>query len=76
MELRSKETISDEDIKLAKDTIPYIFNLNFDLLPFYEDMKNDKIMSKLTQIFIGLKNPTTTTVFESLVDSIINNKFL
>jgi DNA-3-methyladenine glycosylase II len=74
VELKSDEDISDEDEKLAKEAIFYIFNLDFDLFPFYEAMKNDKIMSKLTQELAGLKNPTTPTIFESLVDSIIEQQ--
>lgn len=73
-ELVSNETISEEDERLTKETISYIFNLDFDLCPFYKDMKNDKIMSKLAQKLAGLKNPTTPTIFESLVDSIIEQQ--
>ncbi len=73
-ELKSNESISDEDIKLTRDTISYIFNLDFNLLPFYNDMKNDKIMSKVTKRLSGLNNPTTPTIFESLVDSIIEQQ--
>jgi len=42
--------------------VSYIFNLDFDLLPFYEKIKNDEIMSKLAKKLVGLKNPTTATV--------------
>ena len=74
VELKSDESISDEYMELTKETVSYIFNLDFDLLPFYEDMKNDKVMSKLTQMLSGLKNPTTSTIFEALVDSIIEQQ--
>ncbi len=74
VELVSNEPISDEDVESTKKIIFYIFNLDFDLLPFYKDMKDDKIMSKLIQSLAGLKNPTTPTIFESLVDSIIEQQ--
>lgn len=74
VELKSNEIILHEDKQLAKKTISYIFNIDFDLHPFYEAMKNDKIMSKLTRQLAGLKNPTTPTVFESLVDSIVEQQ--
>jgi len=64
VELKFNETISNEDKQLAEEVISYIFNLDFDLSPFYEDMKNDKIMLTVTQMLFGLKNPTTLTIFE------------
>lgn len=51
-----------------------LFSLNLDLKPFYETVKNDKTMTHLTRKLRGLKNPTTPTVFEALVDSIIEQQ--
>ena len=37
-------------------------------------MENDPAMHQITQQLYGLKNPTTPTVFESLVDSIVEQQ--
>ncbi len=74
VELRSNSAITEEDKKKAEETANALFSLDFDLKPFYEGVKNDKIMACLTQKLWGLKNPTTQTVFEALVDSIVEQQ--
>jgi len=74
VELQSNEEISNNDGKLIDEIIRSLFNLTFDLTAFYEEVKNDPILSKLTQRFRGLKSPTTPTAFEALVDSIIEQQ--
>ena len=74
VELKSDGTISDEDSKIALKIILDIFNMDFDLKLFYEAVKNDEIMFKLTKELYGLKTPTTPTVFEALVDSIVEQQ--
>ena len=39
-----------------------------------KDVENDPAMHQITQQLYGLKNPTTPTVFESLVDSIVEQQ--
>jgi DNA-3-methyladenine glycosylase II len=51
-----------------------LFNLNLDLLPFYEAVKSDRIMLQITRRLWGLHSPSTATVFEALVDSIIEQQ--
>jgi DNA-3-methyladenine glycosylase II len=74
VELKSNQEISHDDKKRAKEIIDSLFNLKLDLTQFYESVKNDKTMSKLAQKLRGLKGPTTPTVFEALVDSIIEQQ--
>jgi DNA-3-methyladenine glycosylase II len=74
VDLRSGEEIIDNDRKLARECVISIFNLNFDLEQFYESIKNDEIMSSVAHRLRGLKSPTTQTVFESLVDSIVEQQ--
>ena len=74
VELRSNAGINRQDIKKAEDTIKFLFSLDFDLKPFYERVKEDKIMASLTSNLWGLKSPTTLTVFEALVDSIVEQQ--
>ena len=48
--------------------------MDFDLNFFYNDVENEPVMHQMTQQLYGLKNPTTPTVFESLVDSIVEQQ--
>jgi DNA-3-methyladenine glycosylase II len=72
--LRSDKKLTQEDKKKAEEAISVLFNLNFDLAPFYKEVKKDKVMACLTQKLRGLKSPTTQTVFEALVDSIVEQQ--
>ena len=74
VELKSNSPINAEEKKKAESLISYIFNLGFPLASFYEEVKANPIMHKITQKLYGLKNPTTPTVFEALVDSIIEQQ--
>lgn len=64
---RSTETILGKIV----DTI---FNLNLDLQPFYEIAQNDALLKYLVKELKGLRSPTTSTVFEALVDSIVEQQ--
>jgi DNA-3-methyladenine glycosylase II len=74
VELKSDRSITGEDTKTARAAVTALFNLNLDLKPFYETIKSDGIMAQLTRELWGLKNPTTPTVFEALVDSIVEQQ--
>jgi len=74
VELKSNREITAEDTKKAEKTVKALFSLNLDLKPFYETVKGDKIMAHLTRKLWGLKIPTTPTVFEALVDSIVEQQ--
>lgn len=69
-ELESESDFSCEDVQTVRKTISLIFNLNLDLKPFYKAAKGDEVMKRITNKLHGLRNPTTPTVFEALVDSI------
>jgi DNA-3-methyladenine glycosylase II len=72
--LKSNTKITDNDKISAENTIVYMFNLDFDLKEFYEYIKNDPVISKITKEFRGLNNLTTATVFEALASSIIEQQ--
>ena len=74
LEIKSNQPITSKVIKQAEEMVNFIFNFDFDLCTFYNDIKNEPIMNKLSEKLFGLKNPTTPTVFESLVDSIIEQQ--
>jgi DNA-3-methyladenine glycosylase II len=74
VELKSNSTVTEEDKKIAEKIIITLFGLDFDLKPFYEEVKSNEKMARLTQKLWGLKSPTTPTVFEALVDSIVEQQ--
>jgi DNA-3-methyladenine glycosylase II len=72
--LKSDKKINVDDRISAEKIIAYMFNLDFNLAEFYEDVKTDIILSKITGEFRGLNNLTTATVFEGLASSIIEQQ--
>jgi DNA-3-methyladenine glycosylase II len=74
VELNSNKPLTPKDKQTAAETIRFIFNLGFDLFAFYKDVENDLVMHQIAKLLFGLKNPTTPTIFESLVDSIVEQQ--
>jgi DNA-3-methyladenine glycosylase II len=74
VELTSNNPITLQEKQTAETTIRFVFNLDSNLCSFYKDAENDPAMKQITQQLYGLKNPTTPTVFESLVDSIVEQQ--
>ena len=74
VELESNKPITPKDIQTAEKNVRFIFNLDFNLCAFYKDIENEPVMHQITQKLYGLKNPTTPTVFESLIDSIVEQQ--
>ncbi len=66
--------ISSEDAKTICSNVPAMFNLDLDLAAFYEYVKKDKVLAPLNRRLRGLRSPTTPTVFEALVSSIIEQQ--
>jgi DNA-3-methyladenine glycosylase II len=65
---------SNDEAARAEEIVRRLFNIDLDLLPFYEAVKDDTVMSALTDRLRGLRNPATQTIFEALVDSIIEQQ--
>lgn len=74
IELMSNQPSTAQTRQKAKELIEYIFNLNFDLKTVYQQTETDPIIHKITQQLVGFKYPTTTTAFESFVDSIVEQQ--
>ncbi|HUV02817.1 MAG TPA: DNA-3-methyladenine glycosylase [Desulfobacteria bacterium] len=74
VELQSNEAIANEEKQQIEDLVRSLFNFSLDLTAFYDAVRNDKIMQTVTQRLRGLKSPTTPTIFEALVDSIIEQQ--
>jgi DNA-3-methyladenine glycosylase II len=58
----------------VRDAVIALFNIYDDLIPFYRAVDEDPVMSRLVRDLEGLKVPTTATVFEALVDSVIEQQ--
>jgi DNA-3-methyladenine glycosylase II len=72
--LKSNRKISRDSKEKARQTVNNILNLDLDLKVFYEYVRNDKILAEVIRQLRGLRGPTTPTVFEALVDSIIEQQ--
>jgi DNA-3-methyladenine glycosylase II len=74
VELKSNHAITAKDRENAGAALTNLFSLELDLKPFYKKVEDDKIMAHLTHELWGLKNPVTPTVFEALIDSIVEQQ--
>jgi DNA-3-methyladenine glycosylase II len=74
LELQSNSPFSKQQIQKAKEMVMCIFSLNLPLKDFYNQVKPDQVMTKITQKLYGLKFPTTATVFEALVYAIVEQQ--
>ncbi len=72
--LESNNPLNAETTAQVQKALKFIFNLDFDLFSFYTEIKSNPTLHKIAQRLFGLKNPTTPTVFESLVDSIVEQQ--
>ena len=74
VELKSNKPITPKTKQAAQQVIAYIFSLNFDLSSFYKEVEEDHVMHQITQQLYGFKFPTMPTVFEGLVDAIVEQQ--
>ncbi|MDY9922713.1 DNA-3-methyladenine glycosylase [Methanobacterium sp.] len=70
----SKDELSQDILNSVPQMVHKIFNLGLDLHPFYEAIKSDDTMARITGKLYGLKNPSTPTLFEAITDSIIEQQ--
>lgn len=74
VQLNSTKELSEAEKAEAKKAICDFLNLNLDVSRFYEDVKHDVTLAKITQRLRGLRIPTAPTVYEALVDSIVEQQ--
>ena len=74
IELHSSKPITPTNKHEALQAIKRIFSLDFDLGVFYKDVENDHVMRQITPQLYGYKFTTTPTVFESLIDAIVEQQ--
>jgi DNA-3-methyladenine glycosylase II len=72
--VRSNIPLLKSGMKEIQNLVSSMFNITEDITPFYEAMEQDAIMTDLLRQLRGLKAPTTPTVFEALVDSVIEQQ--
>jgi DNA-3-methyladenine glycosylase II len=72
--LRTDKTLRQGETEQAGELISRILNLNDDLTQFYNEIRNDLPMYALTEHLYGLKVPTTPSLFEALIASIIEQQ--
>ena len=72
--LQPENALSGSGKTEVSNLISSMFNINEDLAPFYQAMENDSVMASLISQLHGVKSPTTPTVFEALVDSVIEQQ--
>ncbi len=58
----------------ATERARVLFNSDLDLNRFYEDIRQDPILATIARNLRGLRSPTTSTVFEALIDSIVEQQ--
>jgi len=73
-EFTSDRPLTDRDASAAHAVISSVFNAHLDVKPFYHAIRNDPVMTELSGRLSGLKNPATPTVFQALVESIIEQQ--
>jgi DNA-3-methyladenine glycosylase II len=72
--LEGKDDVSTHELKRAAEVASSLFNTKLALNPFYAEVKKDKTFTRLLRKLRGLRSPTTPTVFEALVDSIVEQQ--
>ena len=74
VKIQSDREISREKKNVARIFVSRLLNARFGLVPFYEYIAKDRILEELTRRLRGLRIPSTPTVFEALVDSIVEQQ--
>jgi len=73
-DLYSGEPLQEADLSSARVQMEGLLNMGLDLLPFYGVVREDPVMSSLVRQLRGLCSPTTPTVYEALITSIIEQQ--
>jgi DNA-3-methyladenine glycosylase II len=73
-ELKTNNPLTTAEIKKAQKIINFLFSLDFNPTDFYKTTQKDPIIAKITKQLCGMRSPTTQTVYEALVDSIVEQQ--
>jgi DNA-3-methyladenine glycosylase II len=66
--------LPDDVTDAVGEAVNRLFNLDLDLSPFERAVVSDPVMSAIVRELRGLKPPRTATLFEALVDSVIEQQ--
>lgn len=72
--LRSDYPVSADTAKRAESLVASMLSISDDLSPFYRAVAGDPVLADLTVRLRGLRAPVTPTVFEALIDSVIEQQ--
>ncbi len=72
--IRPDDALSEHMRTVVSGIISSMFNINEDIGPFCHEMQKDPVMASLIRQLPGVKIPTTPTIFEALVDSVIEQQ--
>jgi DNA-3-methyladenine glycosylase II len=72
--LESDQPLSADDEQRIIASVNTLVGAEFGLEPFYTDAKKDRILADIIHKLRGLKIPSAVTVFEALIDSIIEQQ--
>ena len=62
------------DSAAIAEEIAFALNTDFDLRPFYQTVKDDRVLSQTTRSFCGLHPPKNGSIFQSLVLAIMGQQ--
>ena len=74
LELYTDNPLVGESVQRVQEVVNRIFSLNMPLKPFYDYVCGDDVMSQIVRKLCGFKFPTTPSVFEALVDAIVEQQ--
>lgn len=74
VKLESNRKISSDMKNQVKIVLAALFDIRFDPKPFYQQASNDRILKEVSRKLMGLRIPSTATVFEALLDSIVEQQ--
>jgi DNA-3-methyladenine glycosylase II len=73
-ELTANKEITHEEEQEAVKVITRLLNLDLDLAVFCALVKRDKTLDGIARQLRGLRSPTTQTVYEALIDSVVEQQ--
>jgi DNA-3-methyladenine glycosylase II len=74
LNLESEQMINPRLVEKISSIVSHIYNLELDLDKFYNDLEEDGVIERIISQLWGLKNPLTPTIFEALIDSVIEQQ--
>jgi DNA-3-methyladenine glycosylase II len=74
LELQSNCKLNNCDRQRIRQSVSFLVDADFDLRPFYTDIIKEQVLGEIVSRLRGLKIPSSATVFEALIDSIVEQQ--